>query len=69
MTVKADGSATSCLSTDANCPANAVCAATVCNCDAGYINDGTGLCTGRDYVKIKCVTVQIYFVNVLSHLA
>ena len=48
MTVKADGSATSCAGTNGNCPTNAACNTTVCNCNDGYINDGSGLCTGRD---------------------
>ena len=47
--VKADGAKTDCFSTDGNCPANAVCATTVCNCNAGWIDDGTGLCTGGYY--------------------
>ena len=45
--LKADGTATDCSSTDSNCPASATCATTICNCDAGWIHDGNGLCTGK----------------------
>ena len=47
--VKADGAKTDCVSTNGNCPANAACATDVCNCNAGWIVDGNGLCTGMDY--------------------
>ena len=47
VTVKADGAKTDCASTNGNCPAHATCATTVCNCDAGWLHDGSGLCTGK----------------------
>ena len=54
LPVKADGLKTDCVSTDGNCPANAACSATVCNCNAGWINDGTGVCTGMEsYFQIN----------------
>ena len=45
--VKADGTATDCSSSNSNCPASATCATSICNCDAGWIHDGNGLCTGK----------------------
>ena len=47
VAVKADGVKTDCASTNGNCPAHATCATTVCNCDAGWLHDGSGLCTGK----------------------
>ena len=48
FTVKADGAKTDCASTNGNCPAHATCATTVCNCDAGWVHDGSGLCKGMN---------------------
>ena len=56
FTVKADGTQTDCGTDNANCPANADCATDVCNCNAGWIHDGSGLCTGMDsYFKTRCL--------------
>ena len=51
--VKADGAKTDCASTDGNCPANAACSTTVCNCNTGWIDDGTGICTGMDNIHME----------------
>ena len=58
ITVKADGVKTDCASTNGNCPAHATCATTVCNCDAGWLHDGSGLCTGKKK-NVLCQTEAV----------
>ena len=64
--VKADGTATDCLSTDSFCPANAACTTSICNCNNGFTEDA-GLC-GRIITESCFVESVVSCLNPRLHL-